>query len=147
MESRRLGRTDLQVSAICLGTMTWGRQNTEAEGHAQMDYALERGVTFWDTAEMYAIPPTAETYGTTETIIGKWLASRGGRDRIVLASKAIGRAPGGFQWIREGKARLDRENLCAPSRTACVGCRPTTSTCISSTGPTVPRRASVSGGS
>ena len=111
MEYRRLGRTDVQVSAICLGTMTWGRQNTEAEGHAQMDYALERGVNFWDTAEMYAIPPIEESYGSTEKIIGNWFASRGGREKVVLASKAIGRAPGGFAWVREGKARLDRENL------------------------------------
>jgi len=111
MEFRKLGRTDVQVSAICLGTMTWGRQNTQAEGHAQMDYALERGVTFWDTAEMYAIPPKADTYGTTETIIGNWLANRGGRDRLVIATKAIGRAPGSFQWVRDGKARLDRDNL------------------------------------
>jgi aryl-alcohol dehydrogenase-like predicted oxidoreductase len=111
MRTRRLGRTDLRVSEICLGTMTWGFQNTEAEGHAQMDYALERGIAFWDTAEMYAIPPTAETYGRTEEIIGSWFASRGGRDRIVLATKAIGRAPGGFGWVRGGKARLDRANL------------------------------------
>jgi pyruvate/2-oxoglutarate/acetoin dehydrogenase E1 component len=111
MEYRRLGRTDVQVSAICLGTMTWGRQNTEVEGHAQMDYALERGVNFWDTAEMYAIPPTAESYGSTEKIIGTWFALRGGREKVVLASKAIGMAPGGFAWIREGKARLDRNNL------------------------------------
>ncbi|HSK41201.1 MAG TPA: NADP(H)-dependent aldo-keto reductase [Arenibaculum sp.] len=113
MRTRRLGRTDLHVSEICLGTMTWGRQNTQAEGHAQMDHAIERGVTFWDTAEMYAIPPTNETYGSTETIIGSWLRSRGGRDRIVLATKAIGRAPGGFQWVRDGNARLDRVNLFA----------------------------------
>jgi len=111
MEYRRLGRTDVQVSAICLGTMTWGRQNTQAEGHAQMDYALERGVNFWDTAEMYAIPPTAESYGSTEKIIGTWFASRGGREKVVLASKAIGRAPGSHAWVREGKARLDRDNL------------------------------------
>ncbi|HYI70753.1 MAG TPA: NADP(H)-dependent aldo-keto reductase [Skermanella sp.] len=111
MEYRRLGRTDVQVSAICLGTMTWGRQNTEAEGHAQMDYALERGVNFWDTAEMYAIPPIEESYGSTEKIIGTWFERRGGRDKVVLASKAIGRAAGGFAWVREGKARLDRDNL------------------------------------
>jgi aryl-alcohol dehydrogenase-like predicted oxidoreductase len=91
--------------------MTWGRQNTEVEGHAQMDYALERGVNFWDTAEMYAIPPIEESYGSTEKIIGNWFASRGGREKVVLASKAIGRAPGGFPWVREGNARLDRENL------------------------------------
>ena len=69
MEMRKLGRTDLSVSACCLGTMTWGEQNTEAEGHAQMDYALERGVNFWDTAEMYAVPPRPETQGSTERII------------------------------------------------------------------------------
>ena len=65
MEYRKLGRTDLQISAIGLGTMTWGFQNTEAEGFEQMDYAIERGINFFDTAEMYAIPPTAKTYGTT----------------------------------------------------------------------------------
>lgn len=111
METRRLGRTDLQVSLICLGTMTWGGQNTEAEGHEQMDYAFERGVTFWDTAEMYAVPPTAKTYGRTEEIIGSWLRSRGKRDRVILATKVIGRSPGGFGWVRDGNARLDRPNI------------------------------------
>ncbi|MFC7332445.1 aldo/keto reductase [Rhodocista pekingensis] len=111
MEYRRLGRTDLTVSAVCLGTMTWGVQNTREEAFAQMDLALDRGVTFWDTAEMYPVPPGAETYGATESIIGDWFASRGGRDRIVLATKAIGRAPGGFGWVRGGTARLDRANL------------------------------------
>lgn len=111
MRKRKLGRTGLEVTEICLGTMTWGRQNTEAEGHAQMDWAIDRGITFWDTAEMYAIPPTAETYGRTEEIIGSWFASRGGRARVVLATKAIGRAPGGFGWVRGGGARLDRDNL------------------------------------
>lgn len=76
MQYRRLGRTDLQVSLICLGTMTWGKQNSEAEGHQQMDYALERGINFFDTAEMYAVPPTAETYGKTEEVIGTWFAAR-----------------------------------------------------------------------
>lgn len=112
MEYRRLGRTDLFVSAICLGTMTWGEQNTEAEACEQMDYAFDHGVTFWDTAEMYPIPPAAETYGRTETIIGNWLKSRGRRDKIILASKIIGRAAGGgFDWVRDGKAKLDRANL------------------------------------
>ena len=91
MEYRRLGRTDLKVSAICLGTMTWGQQNTEAEGHAQMDYALEQGINFFDTAELYSIPPRAETQGSTERIIGTWLKSRGARDRIILATKVVGR--------------------------------------------------------
>ncbi|MGQ9366371.1 aldo/keto reductase [Azospirillum sp. ST 5-10] len=113
MEYRPLGRTGLTVSAIGLGTMTWGRQNSEAEGHAQMDRALERGVTFWDTAEMYAVPPTADTYGRTETIIGTWFRSRGGRDKVVLASKVIGQPRGAFDWVRGGTARLDRANILA----------------------------------
>src|SRR5690625_7018076 len=90
MELRRLGRTDLDVSLICLGTMTWGRQNSLEDGLAQMDYALDRGVFFWDTAEMYPIAPTAETYGRTEEIIGEWFASRGKRDKVILANKAVG---------------------------------------------------------
>ena len=72
MEYRRLGRTDLNVSLICLGTMTWGQQNTEADGHAQMDYALDQGINFFDTAELYSIPPRPETQGSTERIIGSW---------------------------------------------------------------------------
>lgn len=111
MEHRRLGRTDLMVSAIGLGTMTWGIHNSEAEGHAQMDLALERGINFWDTAEMYPIPPGPKTYGGTERIIGTWLKSRGGRDRIVLASKIMGAARAGFEWVRDGKNRLDAANI------------------------------------
>ncbi|MGO4836943.1 aldo/keto reductase, partial [Rhizobiaceae sp. 2RAB30] len=87
MEKRRLGRTDLHVSAICLGTMTWGQQNTEAEGHAQMDLAFDRGVNFLDTAELYSIPPKPETQGSTERIVGSWMKARGNRDRVVLATK------------------------------------------------------------
>jgi aryl-alcohol dehydrogenase-like predicted oxidoreductase len=103
MKHRKLGRTGLDVSLICLGTMTWGQQNTEAEGFAQMDYALERGVTFWDTAEMYSIPPRRETQGSTETIIGNWFKSRGKRDKVILASKVAGRSD--FDWLREGGAQ------------------------------------------
>ncbi len=113
MQYRPLGRTGLSVSAIGLGTMTWGRQNTEAEGHEQMDYALDQGVTFWDTAEMYAIPPTAETYGRTEAVIGNWFQARGKRDKVILASKIIGAADGGFAWIRGGQSKLDRANIFA----------------------------------
>ena len=117
MHYRRLGRTDLHVSAICLGTMTWGFQNTGAEGHAQMDYALDQGINFFDTAEMYAVPPTAETYGTTETIIGTWFAERGNRDKVVLASKAVG--PGErFPFVRNGNPRLDRPNITAAVETS-----------------------------
>lgn len=92
MKYRQLGRTDLEVSEICLGTMTWGVQNTEADGHEQMDYAVDQGVNFFDTAELYAIPPTADTYGTTETIIGNWFAKRGKRDDIILATKTASRS-------------------------------------------------------
>jgi aryl-alcohol dehydrogenase-like predicted oxidoreductase len=101
MKHRKLGRTGLDVSLICLGTMTWGEQNTEAEGHEQMDYAFDRGVTFWDTAELYSIPPRPETSGSTERIIGSWFRSRGRRDKVILASKAVGRTAN--DWFREGR--------------------------------------------
>lgn len=111
MEQRKLGRTDLEVSAICLGTMTWGEQNTEAEGHAQMDYALAQGINFFDTAEMYPIPPKAETQGATEKIIGTWFASRKSRDKVILASKVVGR--GDATWYRGEPTRVDRKNIFA----------------------------------
>ena len=111
MQYRKLGRTDLDVSVICLGTMTWGRQNTEAEGHEQMDYALDQGVNFWDTAELYAVPPTEDTYGKTEEIIGTWFAKNPGkRSDVVLASKIAGP---GLPWIRGGKDGIDRANILA----------------------------------
>jgi aryl-alcohol dehydrogenase-like predicted oxidoreductase len=99
MEYAQLGRTGLKVSRVCLGTMTWGKQNSQADGFAQMDYAVERGVTFFDTAEMYPTPPDAATQGRTEQIIGEWFRSRGGRDRIVLATKLAGRS--GATWYRD----------------------------------------------
>jgi len=108
MRYRKLGRTDLEVSAIGLGTMTWGLQNTQAQGFEQMDYALERGINFFDTAEMYAIPPSAETFGSTETIIGNWFAARSTRDKVILASKITGP---GLSWIREGKSYIDKKNI------------------------------------
>jgi aryl-alcohol dehydrogenase-like predicted oxidoreductase len=92
--------------------MTWGEQNTEAEGHQQMDYALDQGVTFWDTAEMYSVPPREETYGATESIIGTWLKSRGGRDRIVLATKVAG-PDQRFPYVRSGKLGFDAANVVA----------------------------------
>lgn len=113
MEKRRLGRTDLQVSAICLGTMTWGEQNTEADGFAQMDYAVDRGVNFFDTAELYPVPPQSETQGRTEEIIGNWFAARpGARDKVILATKVVGRSE--MTWHRDWDAaatRLDRKNI------------------------------------
>ncbi|MCX5477392.1 aldo/keto reductase [Kaistia geumhonensis] len=110
MEYRSLGRTDLRVSAICLGTMTWGQQNTEAEGHRQMDFALDRGINFLDTAELYSIPPRAETSGATERIIGSWLKARGNRDKVVIASKVVGRTD--MDWFRGGRSsRLVRAGI------------------------------------
>jgi len=115
LKYRKLGRTDLDVSLIGLGTMTWGEQNTEADAHQQLDYALERGVNLVDVAEMYPVPPKPETQGLTETYIGTWLAKTGRRQDIVLASKVAGpvrdaKRPG---HIRDGKTFLDRKNLTA----------------------------------
>ncbi|MDJ0920057.1 MAG: aldo/keto reductase [Henriciella sp.] len=106
IEHRQLGRTDLKVSSCCLGTMTWGQQNTEAEGHAQMDYALERGVDFWDTAEMYSVPPQAETQGSTERIIGTWFAKTGRRQEVVLATKIAGLSK--MLWTRDAEVEWTR---------------------------------------
>ncbi len=108
MEYRQLGTTDLRVSVICLGTMTWGEQNDEREGHAQLDYALERGINFIDTAEMYPVPPCAETQGRTEAIIGNWLAKRSDRDQLIIASKVSG--PGMQEYLRGGP-KLARDHL------------------------------------
>jgi aryl-alcohol dehydrogenase-like predicted oxidoreductase len=112
MKLRPLGRTGIKVTELCLGTMTWGSQNDQAEGFRQMDYALEQGINFFDTAEMYAVPPSAKTFGTTETIIGNWFAERGTRDKVIIASKVVGRAPA-MDWIRGGKARSDAANIVA----------------------------------
>lgn len=107
MEFRPLGRTGITVSRICLGTMTWGGQNTEADAHAQIETALDAGVNFLDTAEAYSIPPTPHSYGRTETIIGSWLKIPGNRARVVLASKISG---GGQHWVRGG-SRPDRRTI------------------------------------
>ena len=111
MEYRPLGRSDLDVSAICLGTMTWGQQNTEQEAHQQLDYALEKGINFIDTAELYPVPPKADTQGRTESHIGSWLAERGNRKDVILASKVTGRS--GMDWFRGGETRLDRRQMTA----------------------------------
>lgn len=111
MRYNQLGDTDLKVSTICLGTMTYGEQNTEQEGHQQLDYALSQGVNFIDTAELYAIPPRAETYGQTERIIGSWLAKRGQRDDVIIASKIAGPGPDWIPHIRDGKSRFDAANI------------------------------------
>ena len=108
MEYRKLGRTGLDVSVIGLGTMTWGLQNTQTDGFEQMDYALAHGINFFDTAEMYAIPPSEKTFGATETIIGNWFAAHSNRDKVILASKITGP---GLPWIREGKSYIDKKNI------------------------------------
>ena len=111
MEYRPLGNSDIRVSALCLGTMTWGEQNTEAEAHEQLDYALDQGINFLDTAEMYPVPARAETQGATETIIGSWLKKRGCRDKVIIATKVAGP---GREWLthfRGGNNRLDRANI------------------------------------
>jgi aryl-alcohol dehydrogenase (NADP+) len=106
MKYRRLPGTDLEVSEVCLGTMTWGEQNTEGDAHAQLDYAIAQGVNVIDTAEMYPVPPNATTQGRTETYVGNWLAHRG-RDDLVIMSKVAG--PGRRDWIRGGRTDLSRE--------------------------------------
>ncbi|NOQ81428.1 MAG: NADP(H)-dependent aldo-keto reductase [Methylophaga sp.] len=111
MQYNSLGSSNLNVSRICLGTMTFGEQNTEQQGHQQLDYALEQGVNFIDTAELYAIPPTSESFGKTEQIIGSWLAKRQQRDDVVIASKIAGP---GLDWvahIRQGKTRFNAEHI------------------------------------
>ncbi len=110
MNYRPLGRTGLKVSSLCLGTMTFGEQNTEAEAHTQLDCALTAGLNFIDTAEMYPVPPRAETQGRTEAFIGSWLAKSGQRDRIILATKVAGPADW-LCYLRGGQARLDRRNI------------------------------------
>lgn len=112
MQYRPLGRTGLDVSAICLGSMTWGNQNNEADAHEQMDYALDQGVNFFDTAEMYAVPVSADHFGKTEEHIGSWFAARGQRDKVILATKVTG--PGArFPFLRDGNPRLDAKNITA----------------------------------
>ena len=109
MQTRKLGNTDIEVSLICLGTMTWGEQNTEAEAFEQLDYATGAGVNFIDAAEMYPVPPRAETQGRTEQYLGNWLARRGRRDDLVIASKVAG--PGnGLSYLRNGP-RLTRDHV------------------------------------
>ena len=106
MEFRTLGRTDIKVTSVCLGTMTWGKQNTEADAHAQLDYALSRGINFIDTAEMYPVPGEAQTQGRTESYIGTWIAERKNRDKYVLATKVAGRS--GMVWTRDGDVPMTR---------------------------------------
>lgn len=111
MRYNRLGRTDIRVSNICLGTMTWGAQNSEQDAWDQMDYAVEQGINFIDTAELYPVPRKRETFGLTEQYIGNWMAMRGGRDKIILGTKVVGRS--GDDWMRSNASitRLNREQI------------------------------------
>jgi len=109
MQYTKLAHTDLNVSKVCLGTMTYGDQNTEAEAHAQLDYAMARGINFIDTAEMYPVPPKADTYTRTESMVGTWLKKQP-RDQIILAGKVSGPRRG-LDWIRGGPPSLDRANI------------------------------------
>ena len=105
MQFKPLADTGIFVPEICLGTMTFGEQNTQAEAFEQLDYALAQGINFWDTAEMYPVPPKPETQGATEQIIGNWIAAHGGRDQLFLASKIAGPSQGGSH-IRDGKTKF-----------------------------------------
>jgi aryl-alcohol dehydrogenase-like predicted oxidoreductase len=102
MDYRELGRTGVKVSALCLGTMTFGEQNSQADGHAQMDYAVSRGINMFDASEIYPVPAKRETQGRTEAIIGTWLASRKQRDKVMIATKVAGR--GKMIWLREDRS-------------------------------------------
>ncbi len=109
MKYSELGRTGIKVSTLCLGSMTWGNQNTEPEGHAQLDLALDAGINFIDTAEMYPVPPKENTFAMTEIIIGNWLKKQK-REDIVLATKAAGPRRS-LNWIRNGPKAFDEENF------------------------------------
>ena len=108
MNYKKLGNTDLKVSTICLGTMTWGEQNTQAEAFEQMNFALDEGVNFWDTAELYAVPPRKETYGDTEKIIGNWFDQTKNRDKVILATKVAGPSR---DYLRGGENSFTGSNL------------------------------------
>ena len=110
MKYKKLGNIDLKVSLICLGTMTWGKQNNQTEAFEQMDYAMDQGINFFDTAEMYAVPCTEETFGKTETIIGNWFKERNNREKVILASKISGP---GLSWIRRGGLQYTKKNISA----------------------------------
>ncbi len=108
MKFRKLGNTELEVSLICLGTMTWGTQNSEKDAFEQMDYSVDQGINFFDTAELYSVPPTANSYGKTEKMIGNWFEQRKNRKKIILASKVAGP---GCDWIRGGRNNFNEKKI------------------------------------
>ena len=110
MRYKKLGRTDIEVSAICLGTMTWGEQNSETDAHQQLDYAVSSGINFIDTAELYPVPPKAETQGRTESYLGSWLSKRQDRDKLIIASKVCAAADW-VPYLRNGNVSLNKKNI------------------------------------
>ena len=108
MNYKKLGNTNIDVSTICLGTMTWGEQNSEKEGFDQMDFAISQGVNFWDTAELYSIPPKEKTFGLTEKIIGNWFQKTKKREKIILATKVAGPSR---DYIRGGEKNFGKKNM------------------------------------
>ena len=108
MKFKKLGTTDLDVSLICLGTMTWGTQNTEKDAFEQMDYSIDKGINFFDTAELYSVPPNSDSYGKTEAMIGNWFEKRKNREKIILASKVAGP---GCNWIRGGGNNFNEKTI------------------------------------
>jgi len=124
MKYTRIPHTDIRISKICLGTMTWGRQNTEDEAHEQMDYALDQGVNFFDTAELYPIPPKKELYAVTEEFIGNWFKKNGNRDKVVLATKIAGPGHGG-------------KHIRSTWKVVCSDFKPIILICTNCTGPNV----------
>ena len=113
MNYKKLGNADLKVSTICLGTMTWGEQNKEKEAFEQMDYAIQHGVNFFDTAEIYPSPCFEKTYGFTEKIIGNWFKNKKNRKQVILASKISGP---GLSWVRGGGQQYSEKNIKSPER-------------------------------
>jgi aryl-alcohol dehydrogenase-like predicted oxidoreductase len=111
MKYKQLGNSKIKVSNICLGTMTWGEQNTQAEAFEQMDYAVDKGINFFDSAELYPVPPSAKTQGETSRIVGRWIKQKKNRDRIILADKIVGRSS--MEWFRDGgvTTRLNKEQI------------------------------------
>ena len=108
MKFKKLGTTNLDVSLICLGTMTWGTQNSEKDAFEQMDYSVSAGINFFDTAEIYSVPPNSDSYGKTEVMIGNWFEKRKNRDKIILASKVAGP---GCDWIRGGGNNFNEKKI------------------------------------
>lgn len=142
MHYHRIPHSSLEVSTLGLGTMTFGEQNSEADAHAQLDYAIANGINLIDAAEMYPVPPRPETQGLTESYIGNWLAKRGNREKLIIASKVSGPARNNDQGIRPHQA-LDRKNIREALHGSLTRCRPTIWICIRCTGRSAPLTASV----